>query len=140
MRRWSRSSGVRVAVLPVLVALAVAAVFGAAGCARSNPYRDFTAPGAVPFGPNGSVLSTPPSQAATGPVRTTADASRSAGAARAPTAPAAAPAANEPWTLGRPMTTWEKQYRQQCQQNIVQNGCKFFSDDSLELQGINPFS
>jgi len=33
-----------------------------------------------------------------------------------------------------------EQYRDECQQGIVQNGCKYFTDQSLELQGVNPFS
>jgi hypothetical protein len=42
--------------------------------------------------------------------------------------------------LGRPMTPWQKLYRQECEQNIVRDGCQFFTDESLRLQGINPES
>jgi hypothetical protein len=103
---------------------AVAATLACAGltlltaCGPFTPSEDYTAPGAVPPGPNGAVLPT---------------------ASSSSTGPASATPAEGPWTLGRPMTAWEKQYRSECQQGIVQNGCKYFTDQSLELQGVNPF-
>jgi len=32
------------------------------------------------------------------------------------------------------MTAWRSSNRSECQQGIVQNGCKYFTDQSLELQ------
>ncbi|HWN34505.1 MAG TPA: hypothetical protein VNP03_17265 [Pseudonocardia sp.] len=116
MRHLPRSTRVRRAAA---VALAGAALTLLAGCGPTHPTEDYTAPGAVPPGPNSAVLPTA--------------ASSSTGATQATPA-------DGPWTLGRPMTAWEKQYRGECQQGIVQNGCKYFTDQSLELQGVNPFS
>ena len=58
----------------------------------------------------------------------------------APSAPAAAPAAPGPIVGLRPLTANERQQRDYCQQGIVKNGCQFYTDDSLRLQGINPDS
>jgi hypothetical protein len=119
VRHLPRSSRVRRAAA---LALAGAALTLLAGCTRTDPTQDYTAPGAVPPGPSSAVLPTA-SSSSVGP---------GGGTQATP--------ANGPWTLGRPMTAWEKQYRDECQQGIVQNGCKYFTDQSLELQGVNPFS
>ena len=117
VRHLPRSPQVRRAAA---AALACAVLTLLAGCGPTHPTDDYTAPGAVPPGPNSAVLPT---------------------AASSSTGPAGgATPAEGPWTLGRPMTAWEKQYRSECQQGIVQNGCKYFTDQSLELQGVNPFS
>ncbi|MCU1653745.1 MAG: hypothetical protein QOD82_1751 [Pseudonocardiales bacterium] len=125
MRSLSRSSRVRRAAALALAGLALTLL---TGCARFKPSEDYTAPGAVPPGPNSAVLPTASSTAGT------AGPGQSVGST-----PRATPATG-PWTLGRPMTAWEKQYRDECQRGIVQNGCKYFTDQSLELQGVNPFS
>ncbi|HEX4247205.1 MAG TPA: hypothetical protein VH008_05010 [Pseudonocardia sp.] len=121
MRHLPRSSGVHRAAA---LTLACAVLTLLAGCVPTDPTKDYTAPGAVPPGPNSAVLPTA-SSSSTGPV----------GGGGTQATPA-----NGPWTLGRPMTAWERQYRSECQQGIVQNGCKYFTDQSLELQGVNPFS
>lgn len=54
-------------------------------------------------------------------------------AAAVPASPAAIPGL-------RPMTPAEKQRRDLCQRGIVKNGCEFFTDDALRLQGIDPDS
>jgi hypothetical protein len=38
----------------------------------------------------------------------------------------------------RPLTPAQRQRRDLCQQGTVKNGCEFYSDDSLRLQGIDP--
>jgi hypothetical protein len=53
---------------------------------------------------------------------------------------AAAPAAPGPIVGLRPLTAAERQQRDYCQQGIVRNGCQFYTDDSLRLQGIDPDS
>jgi hypothetical protein len=58
----------------------------------------------------------------------------------APSTPAAAPAAPGPIVGLRPLTANERQQRDYCQQGIVKNGCQFYTDDSLRLQGIDPDS
>jgi hypothetical protein len=58
----------------------------------------------------------------------------------APSAPAAAPAVPGPIVGLRPLTANERQQRDYCQQGIVKNGCQFYTDDSLRLQGIDPDS
>ena len=55
-------------------------------------------------------------------------------------APAAPPATPGPIAGLRPMSTAERQQRDFCQQGILKNGCEFYSDDSLRLQGIDPDS
>jgi hypothetical protein len=60
-------------------------------------------------------------------------------------APAQAPApvtsaAPGPIVGLRPLTANERQQRDYCQQGIVKNGCQFYTDDSLRLQGIDPDS
>ena len=40
----------------------------------------------------------------------------------------------------RPLTPAQRQRRDLCQQGTVKNGCEFYSDDSLRLQGIDPNS
>jgi hypothetical protein len=40
----------------------------------------------------------------------------------------------------RPLTAAQRQRRDLCQQGTVKNGCEFYSDDSLRLQGIDPNS
>lgn len=57
-----------------------------------------------------------------------------------PAAPAAPPAVPGPIAGLRPMSTAERQQRDFCQQGILKNGCEFYTDDSLRLQGIDPDS
>ena len=38
----------------------------------------------------------------------------------------------------RPMTAWEKQYRDQCRDGLVETGCHLYTDLSLRLQGVDP--
>lgn len=45
---------------------------------------------------------------------------------------------NTPPIPGRPMTTWQKQYKDGCDAGRLSNGCQMYSDNSLRLQGINP--
>ena len=40
----------------------------------------------------------------------------------------------------RPLTAAQRQQRDSCQQGVVRNGCQFYTDDSLRLQGIDPDS
>lgn len=40
----------------------------------------------------------------------------------------------------RPLTPAQRQQRYLCRQRIVKNGCEFYNDDSLRLQGIDPDS
>jgi hypothetical protein len=58
------------------------------------------------------------------------------------TAPSAAPVPKSaaPIVGLRPMTAQEKQQREYCQQRVVKNGCKFYTDNALRLQGIDPNS
>jgi hypothetical protein len=85
-----------------------------AGCNNSEPADSYTAPGAV--------APPPPSAAPSSPALP---------AARPPTGPP---------PVGRPMTAWEKQYREQCHTGVVKNGCELYTDSSLRLQGVNPDS
>lgn len=39
---------------------------------------------------------------------------------------------------GRPMTAWQKQYKDACDSGRLINGCEMYRDNSLRLQGINP--
>jgi hypothetical protein len=58
-----------------------------------------------------------------------------------PSAPAAAPPAAPGPIVGlRPLSPAQKQQRDFCQQGIVKNGCEFYTDDSLKLQGFDPDS
>ena len=94
--------------------LVAASALLVAGCDSGSQADQYSAPGAVP----------------------------APAAPAAPAPPAAPPAAvpNIPPAVGRPMTAWEKQYKSQCESNLVANGCQFFTDYSLKLQGINPDS
>jgi hypothetical protein len=38
----------------------------------------------------------------------------------------------------RAMTPAEKQYKDNCERGRVKNGCEFYSDGSLRLQGVDP--
>lgn len=58
----------------------------------------------------------------------------------APSAPAAPSAAPGPIVGLRPLSPAQKQQRDFCQQKIVKNGCEFYTDDSLRLQGFDPES
>jgi len=59
----------------------------------------------------------------------------------APSAPAAAPSAAPGPIVGlHPLSPAQKQQRDFCQQGIVKNGCEFYTDDSLRLQGLDPDS
>jgi len=61
----------------------------------------------------------------------------------APPSPAAAPVASPaPVVIPglRPLTAAQRQQRDYCQQGMVRNGCQFYTDDSLRLQGIDPDS
>jgi hypothetical protein len=59
----------------------------------------------------------------------------------APSAPAAAPSVAPGPIVGlRPLSAAQKQQRDFCQQGIVKNGCEFYTDDSLRLQGFDPDS
>jgi hypothetical protein len=59
----------------------------------------------------------------------------------APSAPAAAPPAAPGPIVGlHPLSPAQKQQRDFCQQGIVKNGCEFYTDDSLKLQGFDPDS
>jgi hypothetical protein len=65
------------------------------------------------------------------------------GAVPPPSAPPSAPAPPTPAVppaKGRPMTAWEKQYRNECQSGRVKNGCVLYNDNALRLQGIDPDS
>ncbi|HEX4357784.1 MAG TPA: hypothetical protein VH141_09695 [Pseudonocardia sp.] len=58
-----------------------------------------------------------------------------------PSAPAAAPPAAPGPIVGlHPLSPAQKQQRDFCQQGIVKNGCEFYTDDSLRLQGFDPDS
>ncbi|HWN34086.1 MAG TPA: hypothetical protein VNP03_15155 [Pseudonocardia sp.] len=58
-------------------------------------------------------------------------------APRAPAAPSVAPG---PIVGLRPLSPAQQQQRDFCQQGIVKNGCEFYTDDSLRLQGFDPDS
>jgi len=59
--------------------------------------------------------------------------------APSPAAPVASPA---PVVIPglRPLTAAQRQQRDYCQQGVVRNGCQFYTDSSLRLQGIDPDS
>ena len=57
-----------------------------------------------------------------------------------PSPSAAAPASPAPIPGLRPLTAQQKQQRDYCQQGVVKNGCEFYTDDSLRLQGYDPDS
>jgi hypothetical protein len=40
----------------------------------------------------------------------------------------------------RPLTAAQRQQRDNCQQGKAGNGCQFYTDNSLRLQGIDPDS
>lgn len=80
-------------------------------------------------------------------------ASGSAGAEQPPPAPPSAPptsvsvvippslpspAPRPPAPGLRAMTPAEKQYKDNCERRVVKNGCQFYSDQSLRLQGVDP--
>ncbi|HEY4007531.1 MAG TPA: hypothetical protein VGM60_20450 [Pseudonocardia sp.] len=95
--------------------LIVASGLLVAGCDSSSDADQYSAPGAAPA---------VPVPAAPAP----------------PAAPPPAAVPNVPPAVGRPMTVWEKQYKTQCESNLVANGCQFYTDNSLKVQGINPDS
>jgi hypothetical protein len=53
-----------------------------------------------------------------------------------PTLPSPAPRPPAPGL--RAMTQSEKRYKDNCETRVVKNGCEFYSDQSLRLQGIDP--
>lgn len=113
LRFVTRVTGV-VKAAPVLAAGLLVAVL--AGCDTTSPANpNFTPPApAQPSAPPSGRLSVPP-----------------------------APPSEPPHVVApglRPLTTWEKQYRDYCQNGQAQNGCEFYSDRSLRLQGIDPES
>jgi hypothetical protein len=60
----------------------------------------------------------------------------------APPSPAAPVASPAPAVIPglRPLTAAQRQQRDNCQQGKVRNGCQFYTDDSLRLQGVDPDS
>jgi uncharacterized lipoprotein YajG len=60
----------------------------------------------------------------------------------APPSPAAPVASPAPVVIPglRPLTAAQRQQRDNCQQGKVRNGCQFYTDDSLRLQGVDPDS
>jgi hypothetical protein len=97
-----------------------------ASAAVTQPYA---ARGAVPPGPATRVRpATPP---AAPPVAAPVPPEPSPPVAATP-GQAAAP--------GKPLTQWQKQFRDECNAGIVQDGCQFYTDQSLQLQGYNPES
>ncbi|HEY0577339.1 MAG TPA: hypothetical protein VGD73_24810 [Pseudonocardia sp.] len=60
----------------------------------------------------------------------------------APPSPAAPVASPAPVVIPglRPLTAAQRQQRDNCQQGKAGNGCQFYTDNSLRLQGVDPDS
>ncbi len=100
-------------VVPAVAALVVTPLMAGCGAGSSGAEPEQPPPAPAPSTPPTSVnLVIPPS--------------------------VASPAPRAPAPGLRPMTTWERQQKDKCERQVIRNGCDFYNDKSLRLQGVDP--